>query len=181
MNDPRRIFLILLAVVFIAQWVVPVSMIRGREQVLEHGTEVKFRVRPVDPYDPFRGRYVRINAEPVVDERIDWADGLKRGQRAFALIDIDANGFAQARAVVAEQPDDGLYLEGKVRWPRSHSMDFGLNRYYMNEKMAPATEKLVAERLQEDATVYIVTRVLGGESVITGLYVDGIPVEDLQN
>jgi hypothetical protein len=49
----------------------------------------------------------------------------------------------------------------------------------MNEKMAPATEKLVGERLRQDAMVYVSVRILDGESVITGLFVDGVPVEEI--
>lgn len=179
MNQAGRFSLILLALAFVAQWVVPLSMIRGREQVLEKGIEVKFHVQPIDPYDPFRGRYVRINAQPAVDESVEWPDGLKRGQSVFAILNPNAEGFGQAHALVVERPEDGLYLEGKVLWPRSQNLDFGLDRYYMNEKMAPATEQLVADRLRDNATVYISTRILEGEPVITGLFVDGIPVEEL--
>lgn len=174
-----RLILILLALVFLAQWLVPVSMILGREQVLKHGTEVRFRVEPVDPYDPFRGRYVRINVNPVADESVEWADGLKRGESAFAMFEPDAEGFAHARSVLRERPETGLYLEGKVNWPRTRSLDLGLTRYYMNERMAPATERLVADRLRQDADIHITVRILEGESVITGLYVDGVPVEDI--
>jgi uncharacterized membrane-anchored protein len=178
MNRIKPVLLLLLGLVFLAQWLVPVSMIIGRERVLEKGTEVKFRVVPVDPYDPFRGRYVRINVQPIIDERIEWPHDLKRGEEAFVLLEPDADGFARATAVLAERPD-GLFLKGKVRWPRSRSVDFGLDRYYGNERMAPATERLVGERLQHGAVVHIAVRILEGESVITGLFVDGVPVEEI--
>jgi uncharacterized membrane-anchored protein len=178
-STKARLPLILLAIVFLIQWAVPVSMILGRERVLEQGTEVKFSVQPVDPYDPFRGRYVRINARPVIDESSSWPEGLKRGERVFAIIEPDDQGFAQATEVVADRPQAGLYLQGKALWPRSRSLDFGLDRYYMNEKMAPATERLVGERLQTGAEVHITVRILDGDSVITGLYVDGVAVEEI--
>jgi hypothetical protein len=104
MNRIRPVILLLLGLVFLAQWLVPVSMILGRERVLEKGTEVKFRVVPVDPYDPFRGRYVRINVQPMIDERIEWPQDLKRGDEAFVLLEPDAEGFARSTAVVAERP-----------------------------------------------------------------------------
>jgi uncharacterized membrane-anchored protein len=178
MKAGKPVLLLLLGLVFLAQWLVPVSMIIGRERVLEQGTEVNFRVVPVDPYDPFRGRYVRINVQPVIDEAIEWPQDLKRGEAAYVILEPDTEGFARATAVVAERPG-GLFLKGKVLWPRSRSLDFGLDRYYMNEKMAPATERLVAERLRQDATVHVSVRILDGESVITGLFVDGVPVEEI--
>ena len=47
------------ALVAVAQLTVPAWMIVSHERTLLTGKVFKFRTAPVDPYDAFRGRYVR--------------------------------------------------------------------------------------------------------------------------
>ena len=56
----RRISVILLVLVCAVQLAVPVAMIARREIALRQGESFRFRCAPVDPVDPFRGRYVDL-------------------------------------------------------------------------------------------------------------------------
>ncbi|MBK6341440.1 MAG: GDYXXLXY domain-containing protein [Flavobacteriales bacterium] len=47
----------------LAQLAVPAWMIAGRERVLSQGEVFKFKTAPIDPRDPFRGEYVRLDFE----------------------------------------------------------------------------------------------------------------------
>ena len=49
--------------VVLVQLYVPAKMIWGREEVLNTGTEYKFRTAPIDPNDVFRGKYINLNYE----------------------------------------------------------------------------------------------------------------------
>ena len=173
------LFIALVGITFLAQWLIPVSMIIGRERVLADGTEVKMNARSIDPYDPFRGRYVVINAAPEIPESVAFPAGVKRGDTVYTLLE-QVDSFARVSGIVMEKPSQGLFLEAEVLWPDGRTLDFGLNRYYMNEAVAPAAEYIVRDRIiRDNATVHATVKLRNGESVITGLFVDGKPVEEL--
>ena len=65
-----HIFLIFLAVVLV-QLVVPAKMIFDKEVILKTGTIYKFKTQPIDPSDPFRGKYVTLNYELNTAESMD--------------------------------------------------------------------------------------------------------------
>ena len=49
---------ILFIIVVCAQLFVPSQMIFQQEDVLKTGTAFKFKTQPVDPSDPFKGKYI---------------------------------------------------------------------------------------------------------------------------
>lgn len=167
----------LLGLALLLQWLVPLSLIVGREQVIRNGTEVRMVVVPIDPSDPFRGRYVRINPQPEGSGEVVLPAGLKRGQTAYAVLTTDERGYARLERIVEARPESGLSLKGLVRSPGSSTLDFGLDRYYLNEKLAPAAEALLRDRLQTESEVAVTIRLYKGRGVITGLTVDDQPVE----
>lgn len=52
---------LLFALLCVAQWAVPLAMVQRAERTLSEGTAYRFRTAPVDPADPFRGRYVTLD------------------------------------------------------------------------------------------------------------------------
>ena len=57
------------------------------------------------------------------------------------------------------------------------SARFDTNRYYINEKLANQLER-DHFRITEDNTVAVI-RVLNGEHIVTGLLVNGLPLEQI--
>ena len=57
--------IVIIAFIFMvfAQWYVPSKMILDREDILKNGEEFKFLTQPIDPSDPFRGKYITLNSE----------------------------------------------------------------------------------------------------------------------
>ncbi|MBI2437541.1 MAG: GDYXXLXY domain-containing protein [Lentisphaerae bacterium] len=178
--------LALMAAMFLAQWAVPASIIWRYEQALANGQVFKFKTRPVDPYDAFRGRYVALG---FAQESAPLAGARQRfegGQKIFALIENDtngfANGFARIKWVSFERPQTGAYFNVQTRyyspnWPTNVAIRFPFDRYYLNEKLAPAAEAAYREhsqRGQQDA--YVTVRVQNGLAVIEDLYVAGQPI-----
>ncbi|HUR30287.1 MAG TPA: GDYXXLXY domain-containing protein, partial [Saprospiraceae bacterium] len=53
------------AIMVLVQLYVPASMIMESEKVLKEGKEFKFKTAPVDPTDPFRGKYVELNFDAI--------------------------------------------------------------------------------------------------------------------
>jgi len=173
-----------LVAVFAAQWTVPTVLIDRHRTVIEEGTAYRFRTLPVDPVDPFRGRYVALRfaaAEIAVpkDARYpsdaDW----------YAPIATNSSGFATLTAPQREPPA-GDYLEVSIASrpaPDRLRVELPFDRYYMDETMAPEAERLAREAVRANAETslapsWATVSVLNGRAVLTALYIDGVAVRE---
>lgn len=165
---------------FVVQLAVPGYMIFEQQQILSHGEVYKFKTQPIDPYDPFRGRYVtltyNINANPIPTEQT-----FQRGDWAYALLSVDSEGYAMFTKLVADEPNAGQdYITVEVSWggqDRGHYVDVPFNRYYASEETAPNIERAVWRRETVD-DVYAEVSVLDGKATLKELYVDGLPIRE---
>ncbi|MCX5705439.1 MAG: GDYXXLXY domain-containing protein [Candidatus Omnitrophica bacterium] len=165
----------------LVQIYVPFSMITKREDVLKHGEQFKFKTAPVDPYDAFRGRYValRIENDHVIKQGVQDFDN---GRSVYAIIDLDDQGFAGFSDLTLSRPIGKAYIKAKTGYPSGSKiyLDLPFDRYYMEEKAAPAAEAAYRKHSQQgEQDAYIVVRVKDGFAVIEGLYVAGQRIEDL--
>jgi len=152
-----------LIVVIVIQLFVPVYMIANKYYILRIGEEFRFKVNPVDPYDAFRGRYVRLRSPQDL-----------RGQGRYGLISVDADGFAFISSVSDSRPASGSYVRSNSR----SRFSLPIERYYMEERLAPRAE-LLAMRRDPGQEAYVTVRVKNGEMIISGLYIDGVAIEDI--
>lgn len=162
----KKLLVSALILLIIVQLFVPVSMIANKYDILNNGAEYKFKVEPIDPYDAFRGRYVYIhppsaNIEVADDETAE-----------YALLKRDDEGFAYIHSLSDQKPEGADYVKGESRYGRFR---LPIDRYYMDENLAPSAEKLVRGD-RKDA--YVTVRVKNGQLVVSGLYVDGIAIEE---
>ena len=182
-----RWILAVFAVVAAVQLAVPVAIIAKREATLRRGRAYKFRTRPIDPYDAFRGRYVWLGFE---QDHAPWRGEAASvgGSKAYASIQEGPDGFAMVREVRAQPPADGEYLEVRVSNPgrgtNAGSVYFTLpfDRYYMEETKAPAAEHAYRQhqntRGQTNQNTYAVVRIRHGDAVLENLYVGGKPIAE---
>ena len=170
----------ILVAVCLLQVLVPASMIGRREATLHSGTAYRFKTRPVDPYDPFRGKYVALNFE----EQSASTDGteIKRGQRLFVEVAEGADGFAKLGKAGRKRPERGDYIRVRANYSiggNTISVHLPFDRYYMNEKRAPEAERAYWESNRAtNRNTYALVKVLDGMAVTEGLFIDGIHVQD---
>jgi hypothetical protein len=169
------------ALVAAAQLGVPAWMIVKHEKTLRTGELFKFHTMPVDPYDAFRGRYVSLrieqNAVPI-PAGAQW----KNGQEVFALIETDTNGFSRLGELRATRPNGWPYLTVRVAQVYGQTAYLGvpLDRYYMEESLAPVAEKAYREHARaSERNAYITVRIRDGFGVIENLWIDGVPIHEL--
>ena len=170
----------LFSILAVLQIVVPLSMILKRESVIALGAEFKFKTAPVDPYDAFRGRYVSLRMEQG-KVAIPSGLGLKYGQKVYAAIIVDAQGFAMISAVTINKPAGLPYMVAKVRYifKNEVQLDLPIDRYYMEEKAAPAAEKLYQKHSRRDKKdAFVTVKIKDGFAIVTGLYVGGEKIEE---
>src|SRR5690554_5714360 len=105
--NSKRIVLTAFVLVAIVQLAIPGKIIWDREKILETGKEFKFETAPVDPSDPFRGKYIVLDFKEnsfEVESTTEWTDGTN----AYVILKTDTKGFAKIESVSIEKPTDNL-------------------------------------------------------------------------
>ncbi len=198
----KKTAFIILGIVLAAQLLIPASMILKHERILRTGELYRFKTRPIDPADPFQGRYVWLGFEN------DYIPGInknepspKYNERVFVSLGAGSDDLCVLKSWSRTQPETGDYLKLKYTGTRTQwnpdtkkSTYMGLrfhlpfNRFYMDENKAKRAERIVRRTtidLFEPANTNLVTncwanvRVLNGAALIEDVLVDGTPIREL--
>jgi len=179
--NKRNLILLSFVLVAAAQLAAPAWMIVDREWTLREGRVFKFRTRPVDPVDAFRGRYVWLGLEPDtvrVPDTTNW----RSNQKAFAVLGTDTNGFAIVKRLDRVQPAGEPAVPVYVTWPNAGTVHInwpGLDRFYMPEGKAPAAETAYREHNRRASqSCHVTVRVRGTHAVIENLFIEDQPIRD---
>ncbi len=184
-----RIAIAVLVLVCAVQWAIPALLIQLNQATLGEGTAYRFRTAPVDPIDPFRGRYVALDFIAALVE-VPATQDYEVDARLYAPIQVGEDGYAYLLPPLPQAPEHGDYLVVRVGWrDEAHQLRLRLpfDRYYMSEDLAPQAERIYwdSNRMQipgdeEDPRrpAYAVVRVRGNNAVIEELYIDDLPVRE---
>ncbi len=179
--NKRNLLLLGFAVVVAAQLAVPAWLIIEREWTLREGQVFKFKTRPVDPADAFRGRYVWLGLEPT-EVKVPDVNQWHYGQKAFAVLGTDSNGFAVVERLEREAPAGQPVVLVHAGWADSKKGELhltwpGLDRFYMTERKAPAAEAAYrAHSLRTNQACHVTVRVRGRCAVIENLFIENQPI-----
>lgn len=177
--------LLAFCVVLAAQLAVPGWVVFEQEQTLRHGVEYKFLTEPVDPYDCFRGRYVALRFK-AADVKQKETPELPRHTMAYVTVKAGADGFAEVDRVSKAPLKGDNVFQAKVFYPwrpngpEELSLEFPFNKYFMDEKLAPAAEKAYRKANTRENTkpCWALVRVRRGQAALVNLYIDGQPIRD---
>src|SRR6187397_1273345 len=89
----------------LVQLYIPSRMIFHNEVVLVSGTEYKFKAAPVDPNDPFRGKYITLSFDANSFEIADTTPW-DQGQPIFVNLTTDSAGYAKILDISSTEPMD---------------------------------------------------------------------------
>jgi uncharacterized membrane-anchored protein len=173
---------IIFVVVALIQISVPAKMIYNQEDILKTGTVFKFKTQPLDPADPFKGKYIRldyeINSFPTKDST--WT----RDEVVYVTLINDSNGYAKLSSISREKPNAKNYLKTNVDWFNEWEdkvfLDYNFERFYMKETKAKAAEIAYVEAHQDSTlnTTYATVYVKNGEAVLDNVFINDIPIAD---
>ncbi len=91
-------------------------MILEKENILAEGREFRFKTAPIDPNDPFRGKFITLNFAANSIEVENDSD-YHSDETVFVSIANNDSGFAQIVSISKERPvDDSDYVEARVRY-----------------------------------------------------------------
>ncbi|WP_156113345.1 GDYXXLXY domain-containing protein [Wocania ichthyoenteri] len=174
---------ILFVVVAAAQLFVPAQMIFNRESIINTGTAYKFKTQPVDPSDPYRGKYINLNYEisSFVTNDSLW----ERQDKVYVYLDTDSLGFAKVNQVSKSPLNlNKDFIVGEVWWynKNEQKLNFNLpfNRYYMEETKAYDAEVAVRNNRRDSTTntTYALVYIKDGEAVLNDVVINDISIKD---
>ena len=176
----RRLLTGIFILAALTQFAVPLSMICKYEKVLRKGEVFRFETAPVDPNDPFRGKYVtlRIKNDSVQNP----GHSFSYGEEVFLTVEKDKDGFAYFSKASKEKPATPDYYKTSCEWEDTGKIHvkIGFDRYYMNEGKAPEAERRYnAGRSKDASPSWVSVRILDGTAVIEDLFINGKSVKAL--
>ncbi|MFK7757683.1 MAG: GDYXXLXY domain-containing protein [Flavobacteriales bacterium] len=188
---------ILLLIVFVllcsAQLYFPAKVVFDHQRVLDQGTLWKFNCVPIDPNDPFRGKYITLR---FADDSFTSQDTIKyeRDETVYASLQKDSLGYAKVSKIQRTAPSSGDYLTTTVSYTSKNSrrekdsmtttvnLNFPFDRFYMEESKAKPAESAYRDvsrqvRKGENASVYAMVKLLEGAAVLEDVMVNDIPIK----
>ncbi len=177
----KPIYFIVFIVLAVVQIGTPLKMIFDKEDILISGTAYKFKTRPIDPTDPFRGKYITLQFEMNSFTASDTT--YVYGDEVRVYIENDDEGFAKVARVSKEPFDFGSdYVMAKVTHTYTNKIMFELpfNRFYMEETKAYDAEKAYRDvnRNTKKDDVYALVYIKDGASVLKDVIIEGIPIQE---
>jgi uncharacterized membrane-anchored protein len=183
--DNKKIIFLVFCLAVTAQLYVPSKMIFDRNDVLVSGKPFKFKVAPVDPSDPVRGKYITLNYETTtvpVPVGSEWP----YFSPVYLELTQDSNGFASVIAAHHEVPtnESGSYVKAKTLYYNSTdntiSIAYPFDRYYMEESKAQGAEDLYRASVPDSTQVtYALVYVKDGEAVLKDVMINDVPIKNL--
>lgn len=168
-----------LILLFLVQLFVPAQMIYEQEDTLKSGTVYKFKTQPIDPSDPFRGKYIVLNYDlDSFETEEDWS--MYEGN-VYVYLNTDVEGFATVKTVSKTPlpvPEDYVVAESKYNSGKQVNFDLPFNRFYMNENKAYDAEISVRQAQRDTTkTCYGLVYVKNGTAVLKNVFIDNTPIQ----
>jgi uncharacterized membrane-anchored protein len=183
----KKFIFILFGVMCLAQWIVPGKIIYDSERILEEGTVYKFKTAPIDPSDPFRGKYITLNFEQnflTFTDSLEWSTG----QEIFVTFTVDSAGYAVPERAFHDQPPSKTYLRTNVEYVNyygdNYKVEFRLpfDRLYLEESRASEAEKAYWQAQQDSAqAAYALVSIGDGQAVLKDVIINDKPIHDIIN
>jgi uncharacterized membrane-anchored protein len=186
----KTLALPLFVVMCIAQWFVPGKMIYDSETVIVEGVTYKFKTQPIDPSDPFRGKYITLNFDAnsivVISDNTD-STYWESGDDIFVTFTTDSAGFAKPLGIYREEPDTEAYLKTTVSYFNTSEksevfFNIPFDRFYLEESKASQAEQLYWQaQLDTVRVTYGVVTIGKGQAVLTDVMISDRSVVDIIN
>lgn len=173
----KVITIALFVLMVVAQWFVPLSTIFQQESVRENGRIFRFKTQPIDPTDPFRGKYIVLRFE--VDEfRTDTTESWERGETIYLTLEDDSAGFAAITGVSKTPPAGSSdYIQARTTFDYGDGLvglKLPFDRFYLEESKASDAERAYWEATADTTQVaYAEVAVSGGNSALLDVKISG--------
>jgi uncharacterized membrane-anchored protein len=124
-----------------------------REYILHFGNTVYLRTAPVDPRDPFRGDFVRLDYPFNRFEMSRLNGALQRnsggaGRVVYAVLKPGDDDLYQFESLTDKKPLQGTYIKGRVQaWPGGDlQVCYGIEQYFVQQGQGLEIERRMGNR-----------------------------------
>ncbi len=122
--------------------------------------------------------YFEQNSFPVSD-----IEKKKSGETVYVLLTKDKEGYAQILSVQEIPPiGEQDFIEANVAYINTYDslliIDYPFNKYYMEESKAALAEDIYRD-IRDKKTAFASIFVKNGKATLAGVYIDGVPIEQL--
>ena len=168
----KKIGFLIFALIILA---IPLYLMLTSENVLENGYRHKIQLEGRDPFDPFRGKFLRLN----FDDNVECFD-CEEGDEVYVTLDKNEDGFSYFSFASKDQPDHSDYFKAEVKYTTGTTATLkidNLSKYFINEdKAKEAEDVLAAYTWQRPEDLYLAIRVLDGEARLEDIFIEETPL-----
>ena len=194
----KKYFLITAFIILaLFQLFVPAKMIYGREDIISTGKEFHFRTEPIDPSDPFRGKYIYLNYKEDYFVNSDTSLKWHTGETAYIILETDSLGFAKIISAKKEIPDNNNidYLKVELGYVSNYKLEtigtntnnydkininYPFDRYYMKETKSQDAEDIYRKSsVDTNIICYSVVKIKNGEAVLTDVIINDKSINEI--
>lgn len=156
---------------------VPLIIILSSEDILENGHRHKLRLQGYDPFDPFRGKFLRLR----YNNNVLCEENIKEGDKVYVTLEKDSLGFSSFAYASSEKPNHSDYVYTTVDYISSNNYarieTDNLSKYFINENKAHEAENLLLEYTRNNPDqIYAAIRVLDGEVRLEDIFIEETPL-----
>lgn len=183
--NSRKIILPAFIIVALIQLYIPAKMVLDQEDILTSGTIYKFRAAPIDPIDPFRGKYITLTYRETtfdIPNEKDWVNG----ETIYVSFATDNDGFAKIRSVSKDKPTGtNDFLKARVSYisingENELTIEYPFNRFYMEESKAYDAELTYRQsQLDTNQVTYSLVSIKKGDAVLRDVLIDGRSIKEI--
>lgn len=183
--NSKKIMITAFILMVIIQIAVPAKMIWDKESILDSGKEFKFETEPVDPTDPFRGKYIVLSYKENSLE-FETTDTWFSGENIYVILKTDEKGFSTIESVSKEKPLENVdFVKAEVEYVSGDrfkiiNIAYPFDRFYMEESKAyPAEQEYRESQLDSTKTTYALVNIKNGDAVLKDVLIDGISIREI--
>lgn len=182
----RNLIIVLFILVALVQLYVPTKMILDSQNVLKNGVAYKFKAAPVDPNDPFRGKFITLRYKEesfTVSDENQW----ERKEPIYVVLEENDTGFVQIKNIVKSKPKNtSEFVKATIQYASRDQSNkvqiaYPFDRFYMEESKAPEAERVYnkAARDVNKHTTYAIVYVKDGNAVLDDVMIDAISIKEI--
>jgi len=173
----KKIIFIAFALIILS---IPMYLMITSENVLEKGFRHKIKLQAYDPFDPFRGKYLRMNYDNSVrcDEHFEDGDPiyitLEKDSLGYSFFDYGSKTAPKNSTDYFKTITTSSTYGDHVRFRTDN-----LSKYFINEDKATPAETLIWDyQRNHPDSIYVAIRVLDGEVRLEDIFVEETPLLD---
>lgn len=136
------------------------------------GTEIRIKTIPVDPRSMFRGNYARLRYDISRIQSPDLGGGedMRNGEVIYVSLSEDVDGLYQYASASLDEPDDGIFLRGRIfDQDYEDEVIYYRVKYGVEAYFAPKEKALQLEKELRDGGVAVLMVAGSGRARLTNV------------